>query len=132
MLAASSAGRAQDVAAGLQDPIVGSWVGQIAQPELDPFPVRLTFVSPKGGVSRYPSEPTCGGMLSGDRKGEGYEYQETITFGGGDERPDGCLNGTITVSIDGDTMKYDWATNYNGKDFSSSGELKRQAGAKKR
>jgi hypothetical protein len=118
---------AGDIAGQLQDPIVGWGVGKAAQPENDPFDVRLTFVSPKGGVSRYPSEPTCGGMLVGDRKGDGYEYQETVTYGGSDERTDGCLNGTMKLSVDGDTMKYDWASNYNGQDFSSSGELKRQS-----
>jgi hypothetical protein len=118
---------AGDIAGQLQDPIVGLWVGKAAQPENDPFDVRLTFVSPKGGVSRYPSEPTCGGMLVGDRNGDGYEYQETVTYGGSDERTDGCLNGTMKLSVDGDTMKYDWASNYNGQDFSSSGELKRQS-----
>jgi hypothetical protein len=120
-------GVAGDIAGQLQDPIVGFWVGKAAQPENDPFDVRLTFVSPKGGISRYPSEPTCGGMLVGDRKGDGYEYQETVTYGGSDERADGCLNGTMKLSVDGDTMKYDWASSYNGQDYSSSGELKRQS-----
>ncbi len=39
---------------------------------------------------------------------------------------DGCLNGTMKLSVDGDTMKYDWTSSYNGQDYSSSGELKRQ------
>ena len=76
--------------------------------------MRLTFVSPKGGVSRYPGDPPCGGMLVGDRKGDDYEYQETITYGGTDEKTDGCLNGTMKLSVEGDTMKYDWASQYNG------------------
>jgi hypothetical protein len=137
MFAAAGASRAQedvagDVAGNLQDAIVGLWSGQAAQPDTDSFPVRLTFVSPKGGISRYPGEPPCGGMLVGDRKGEAYEYQEAITYGGTDETTDGCLNGLLRLSVDGDTMKFEWSANYNGQDYSSSGELKRQSAGKKR
>jgi hypothetical protein len=123
---------AGDIAGAMQDAIVGTWAGQAAQPENDPFDVRLTFVSPRGGISRYPSAPICGGMLVGDRKGDGYEYQESITYGGTDEKTDGCLNGTMILSVQGDTMKYEWSAQYNGQDYSSAGELTRQSAGKKR
>lgn len=119
-------------AASAGDAIVGTWIGTAHQPEQDPFDVRLTIVSPKGGISRYPSAPACGGILSGDRKGDGYEYQETITFGGKDERDDGCVGGLMRLTIDGDTMKYDWSGTYEGQDYSSSGELHREGGGKQR
>jgi hypothetical protein len=48
------------------DPIVGTWVGKLSQPDNDPFDVTATFVSPKGGVTRYPGFP-CGGVLEGGR-----------------------------------------------------------------
>jgi hypothetical protein len=135
-LAMSGPSHAQDdadIAGDLQDAIVGLWTGTAAQPERDPFDVRLTFVSPKGGTSRYPGEPPCGGMLTGDRKGDSYEYTETITYGGTEEKTDGCLSaGTLTVTVEGDTMKYNWATQYNGEDYTATGELKRQKGGKKR
>ena len=117
-----------DIAGTLQDAIVGTWSGQASQPDTDPFEVRLTFVSPRGGVSRYPGAPPCGGMLVGDRKGDNYEYQESITYGGTDEKTDGCLNGTMKLTVNGETMKYEWLANYNGQDYSSSGELKRTGG----
>ena len=123
---------AGDIAGDLQDAIVGLWTGTAAQPERDPFDVRLTFVSPKGGISRYPGDPPCGGMLVGDRKGDSYGYTETITYGGTDEKTDGCLSGTMNVTVEGDTMKYSWSTQYNGEDFTATGELKRQRGGKKR
>jgi hypothetical protein len=115
-----------------QDAIVGSWVGQAAQPNQDPFEVRLTFVSPNGGVSRYPGDPVCGGVLRGDRNGDHYEYQETITYGGTGELDNGCLDGNLSLTIKGDTLKFDWTATANGQDFSSSGELHRQGGARKR
>jgi hypothetical protein len=133
--AASDIARAQDdadIAGGMQDAIIGAWAGQAAQPESDPFEVRLTFVSPKGGVSRYPGDPPCGGMLVGDHKGDSYEYQESITYGGTDEKADGCLNGTMNLTVEGDTLKYQWTAQYNGQDYSATGELKRQATRKKR
>ena len=71
-------------AAQAGDPIVGTWVGKLSQPDNDPFDVSLTFVSPKGGVSRYPGV-SLWWMLVGDRKGDSYEYEETITYGGTDE-----------------------------------------------
>src|SRR5690349_6106950 len=84
-----------DIAASLTDAIVGNWVGTAAQPEQDPYDVVLTFVSPRGGVSRYPGEPPCGGVLVGDRKGGSYEYKESITYNGTDEKSDGCISGTL-------------------------------------
>lgn len=137
---ASSAANAQDdadiagdIAGDMQDAIVGLWTGTAAQPERDPFDVRLTFVSPKGGISRYPGDPPCGGMLVGDRKGDNYEYAETITFGGPDEKTDGCLSGgKLNVTLEGDTLKYSWSSQYNGEEYTATGELKRQKGGKKR
>jgi hypothetical protein len=114
-------------AARADDAIVGTWVGNVAQGDQPPFETRLTIVSPKGGVSRYPSFP-CGGMLVGDRKGDGYEYAETINWGGMDENPNGCIGGIVRLTIDGDTMKYDWSANYNGQDYQASGELHREGG----
>ncbi len=133
--AASGGASAQDdadIAGQLQDAIVGTWVGKANMPDADSFDVRLTFVSPKGGVSRYPGDPPCGGMLVGDRKGNGYEFKETITYNGTDEKSDGCLNGTMTLSLEGDTIKYDWAASYDGQDYTVTGELQRQGGRKKR
>jgi hypothetical protein len=116
--------------ASAQD-IVGSWVGEANLPEQGAYPVRLTFVSAKGGISRYPSDPPCGGMLKGDQKGDYFEYEETVTFGGKDERDDGCIPGTMRLTVDGDTMKYEWWGSFNGQDYTSSGELQRQSGRKR-
>ena len=112
-------------AAQAQDPIVGTWVGTLTQPEMTPFETRLTFVSPKGGVSRYPTFP-CGGILTGDRKGTAYEYEETISWGGMDENAQGCIGGLVRITIDGDTMKFDWSATYNGQESTASGEFHRQ------
>jgi len=111
-------------AAWAEDPVVGTWVGTLTQAGQDPFPTRLTFISPKGGVSRYPSFP-CGGTLVGGRKGDSYVYQETVTWGGVDEQGT-CINGIVRISIDGDTMKYDWSVNYQGQDYEAVGDLHRE------
>lgn len=137
MLAMATAGAAalaqdvDDVAGVLQDAIVGTWVGTAAAPEQSGYAVRLTFVSPKGGTVRYPGETPCGGMLRGDRKGDGYEYEETITYNGLDERDDGCISGLMRLSIDGDTMQLEWSATHNGEEQTASGELKRQKGGRK-
>jgi hypothetical protein len=123
-IAAASLAIAWAGAAQAADPIVGTWVGDVTQPDVAPFETRLSFVSPKGGVSRYPSFP-CGGLLQGDRKGDSYEYNETIIWGGVDERTDGCIGGTVKVEVNGNKMKFDWSTTYNGKDYTASGELRR-------
>jgi hypothetical protein len=117
--------------AAAADPIVGTWVGKGAHAgSEDQFNMRLTFVSPNGGISRYPDVP-CGGMLAGDRKGDDYEYSESITFNGPDEKNENfCINGSVRLSVDGDTMKYEWSSNYDGQDQSSTGELHRQHGKK--
>jgi hypothetical protein len=106
-----------------QDAIVGSWAGDVVQGEQS-FKTLVTIVSPRGGVSRYLSGP-CGGILSGGRKGDAYEYSETITWGGTEEKEGGCINGTVRFTVDGDTLKYDWSGNYNGQDYAAAGELHR-------
>jgi hypothetical protein len=122
-----------DIAGRLQDAIVGVWTGTAKMPDADPFEVRLTFVSPKGGISRYPGDPPCGGVLVGDRKGDTYEFKETITYNGTDEKTDGCITGaTMRMSVDGDSISYDWAASYDGQDYTVTGELKRQQGGKQR
>ena len=65
------------------DPIVGTWVGTGSHTGADDqFNMRLTFVSPKGGVSRYPDIP-CGGKLVGGPSGDDkYQYDETILYNG--------------------------------------------------
>ena len=117
MLAASGGARAED-------PIVGTWVGNLSQADQEPFETRVTFVSPKGGVSRYPGFP-CGGVLSGDRKGDAYEYEESISWGGVDELDPGCISGTVRATIDGDKMNLSWSGTHNGQEYQASGELKR-------
>lgn len=116
-------------AAHAEDPIVGTWTGKLAQPDNDPFETRVTFVSPKGGISRYPDFP-CGGVLSGGRKGDAYEYEETISWGGVDEVDPGCLSGTVRVTVDGDKMNFNWSGTSNGQEYKASGELKRERSGK--
>jgi len=108
-----------------RDPIVGSWVGMLKQDDGEPFETRLTFVSPKGGISRYPAWP-CGGMLTGDHKGDGYEYTETITWGGPEELAQYCIGGVAHITVDGDTMKFEWSAMSNGVETRTVGELRRQ------
>ncbi len=113
-------------AAQAGDPIVGTWVGKLSQPDNDPFDVTATFVSPKGGVTRYPGF-TCGGVLEGGRKGDGYEYEETISWGGVDEVDPGCLSGSVIVSVEGNKMHFSWTGTNNGQQYQASGDLKRQS-----
>ena len=117
-------------AARADDPIVGTWSGKLKQDDGEPFVTELTFVSPRGGISRYPANP-CGGMLTGGPKGDGYEYTETITWGTQDELENYCIGGTANISVEGDTMKFDWSAMSNGSITRTIGELKRQ-GARKR
>ncbi len=106
-----------------QDAIIGTWVGEATQGETK-FETRLTFVSPTGGISRYPSF-VCGGILSGDRRDDTYEFTETVTWGGLDEKPDGCIDGTVRLTVDGDKMNYEWSGTHKGENFTAAGELRR-------
>jgi hypothetical protein len=108
------------------DTIVGNWVGTAKQGENE-FETRLTFVSPKGGVSRYPGYP-CGGVLSGDRKGSAYVYSEVITWGGLNENANGCIPGAMRLTVEGDEMKFEWAGDDNGQPVTAEGTLRRVQG----
>ena len=118
------------VAAHADDAIVGTWSGMLKQDDGEPFATLLTFVSPRGGISRYPSSP-CGGILAGGPKGDGYQYTETITWGMEGEQQNYCIGGVVDISVDGDVMKFDWSGVSNGTATRTVGELKRQ-GARKR
>jgi hypothetical protein len=110
------------------DPIVGTWVGKGNHTSTgSPFNMRLTFVSPKGGVSRYSDIP-CGGKLAGGPSGdEKYEYEETILYNGPEERSENyCINGRMRLSVDGTKMTYEGFASHNGEDFSSTGQLQRE------
>ncbi len=64
------------------DPIIGTWVGTgNHEARDDKFRMRLTFVSPRGGVSRYLDVP-CGGVLAGGPSGDTYEFTEMIIYNG--------------------------------------------------
>ena len=110
------------------DPIVGTWVGKGSHTGTeDQFNMRLTFVSPKGGVSRYPDIP-CGGKLVGGPSGDDkYQYDEAILYNGPDERSDNyCINGRVHLSVDGNKMTYEWSSSHNGQDFAATGQLQRE------
>jgi hypothetical protein len=126
-LLAGSAGAEDDaeLAAQSADAIVGIWVGKGNHGNGSEFSMKLTFVSPKGGVSRYPDIP-CGGMLVGGRKGTSYEYAETVTYNGAEERADNfCISGVMRLTVKGNAMSYDWSSMYNGEEHVSTGTLKR-------
>ena len=106
-----------------QESIVGTWTGTVVQGE-QTFATTYTFVSPRGGVSRYPGVP-CGGILAGGPKGDGFEYSETITWGTLEEKPEGCINGTMRMAVDGDTMTLAWNGSHNGQALTAAGELRR-------
>ena len=110
------------------DPIVGTWVGQGTHTGTeDRFNMRLTFVSPKGGVSRYPDIP-CGGQLVGGPSGDDkYQYDEAIKYNGPDERSENyCISGRMRLSVDGNKMTYEGFASHNGEDFGSTGQLQRE------
>jgi hypothetical protein len=129
-LAAAAFAMTAIVAARADDAIVGTWSGMLKQDDGEPFATLLTFVSPRGGISRYPANP-CGGILAGGPKGDAYQYTETITWGVEGELEAYCIGGTVNIKVEGDTMKFDWSTMSNGTLTRTVGELKRQ-GARKR
>jgi hypothetical protein len=119
-------------AAFADDPIVGKWKGTYKQDDGEPTAIQLTFVSPTGGISRYPDTP-CGGMLSGAPRDGRYLYTETITWGGeGELHPWFCIGGNVVITVEGDTMQFEWNGIANGAESKSVGELKRQSASKKR
>lgn len=112
-------------AAAIDDPIVGTWVGKLTQAGQEPYDMEVTFVSPRGGVTRYPVFP-CGGTLVGGPKGNAYEYEETVNWGGLDENPRGCIGGHVQISIEGDKMTFAWSSVHEGQAYEAAGELQRQ------
>jgi hypothetical protein len=87
--------------------------------------MRLTFVSARGGISRYVDIP-CGGVLNGGQDGDAYEFTETITFNSSEERSDNyCVSGKVRVTVDGRSMTYEWLPTSEPAPPKASGTLKR-------
>jgi hypothetical protein len=116
---------ALSASARADDPIVGAWAGTAKQDDGEPFEMRLTFVSPRGGISRYPGSP-CGGYLTGGPKGRVYKYTEEITWGTKGELESYCIGGNVEIEVDGEKMKFKWSNTENGVETHTVGELKRR------
>jgi hypothetical protein len=48
-----------------------------------------------------------------------------ITWGGMDEKADGCFPGLVRITVNGDKMNYEWSGTHNGQEYSAGGELRR-------
>jgi hypothetical protein len=102
----------------------GTWAGTVDQPGASPYQVIMVLDGQGGGSTDYPAL-NCGGALSG---GPG-TYAETITTNraepGGSS---GCIDGYITVSVQGDSMAWSWSGNWEGQAYSASATLTRTGG----
>lgn len=111
-----------------RDPISGIWTGLATQPGTGTFTAIYAFVSARGGTSEYPTTP-CGGVLRGGKRGNVYEYTETITFGTVQERPnDGCVNGRLQIRVQGNEMTWTWTgPTIDGTPLTATGVMVRHA-----
>ncbi|MBI3544507.1 MAG: hypothetical protein HY075_14645 [Deltaproteobacteria bacterium] len=112
------------------DPIVGTWSGLVdqypvgTQPQ---YPATVTFTSSSSGTSAY-SSLSCGGELSGGGSGGAYRFSEYISYGRATATSGGCINGSIDISVQGDTMSFRWSGSWNGVRYGASGTLHRVGG----
>lgn len=105
--------------------VVGEWRGTLDQAGLEPIETIFVFDADNRGSSSYP-EYSCGGTLSGGGSGGSYRFSEVITYGRYDaEANTGCLDGTIELTIDGDSMSVDWNGDFEGNPAHASGVLYR-------
>ncbi len=107
------------------DPIVGTWSGRVDQPGSNPYQGVMTLSSPNGGRSSYPSLK-CGGSLSGGGSGGVYRFKETITFGRATATSGGCIDGQITMILQGNRVVWQWSGSWKGKGYAASGTFDRR------
>jgi hypothetical protein len=109
-------------------PIVGTWTGTVHQAGEPPYPAEMTLTSPTSGSSSY-SSLSCGGTLSGGVSGSGssaaYRFRESITHGRATETTGGCIDGTIEMVVQGNSMQWSWSGSWQGKSYFASATLQR-------
>lgn len=107
------------------DPIVGVWIGTVQQPGIDPFSARYSFISATRGASNYPSSK-CGGVLTRVSSGQGYQFREVINYGRfGDNNPEGCIDGTMTLTLNGEVLDMQWSTIHDGETITATARFQR-------
>lgn len=105
--------------------IIGLWTGTVTQTDVGEFEMWLTFVSETRGVSQYPAH-NCGGVLSGKRvRPSTYEFSEKIAWGGINETGDGCIDGTLRLTVRGAKLDLEFSAVHDGKQESAAGTLHR-------
>jgi len=109
--------------AGAQE--AGTWVGTVDQPGSGSYGVIMVLDGQGGGSTDYPAL-SCGGALSG---GPG-TYFETITRNRAEPGgTSGCIDGSITVSVSGDSIDWHWSGSWEGDSYTASATLTRTGGA---
>jgi hypothetical protein len=98
--------------------LVGSWSGTVTQPrpKNETYPMKMQLNGTTGS-SDYPSLG-CGGTLTYlGTQGEGFGYQEHITYG-----QKKCIDGVIGLVPKGDKLFWEW----RGSGYSASATLTEQ------
>jgi hypothetical protein len=92
---------------------VGSWTGTAAQNVgKSNYTVVMTITS-TGAETNYP-ELNCGGKLKRVGSANGYVFfLETITHGG-KSSGGSCINGAVTVTLDGANLAWGWVGSDGG------------------
>jgi hypothetical protein len=124
MLAAGAALFLGTPAAMADDDIAGRWAGTVQQSDGQTYPAVMEFDAEGHGSSDYPSL-NCAGKLSGTGKKGNYRFRETIGGAGRAGETGRCIDGTISVSVSGDVMRWSWTGEWQGKPITASGTLTR-------
>jgi hypothetical protein len=105
--------------------IVGSWTGTAAQNVgKSNYTVVMTITS-TGAETNYP-ELNCGGKLKLVGSANGYVFfLETITHGG-KSSGGSCINGAVTVTLDGANLAWGWVGSDGGQVYVAWSNLVRK------
>ena len=107
--------------------LAGRWTGVVQQSDGQTYPAVMEFDTEGRGRSDYPSL-NCAGKLSGTGKKGSYRFRETIGGSSGRAGEAGrCVDGTISLSVSGDAMRWSWSGAWKGKPITAAGTLVREA-----
>ncbi len=108
--------------------LAGRWTGMVRQ-DSETYLAVMEFDREGGGRSDYPSL-NCSGKLSGSGAKGVYQFRESIAGTGRvGEGSGNCIDGTISLSVSGDVMKWSWSGKWHGKPITAAGILTREAGS---
>lgn len=105
--------------------ITGTWTGTAAQNIGKSNYTVVMTITPTGAETNYP-ELNCGGKLKRVGSSNGYVFFVEMITRGGKNSGGSCINGAVTVTLDGANLAWGWLGSDGGQVYVAWSNLVRK------